>query len=56
MIKDLVPILAIVVIGGLEALALSQGINGVLLAGSIAAIAGIGGYKVKSSVDKRKAK
>jgi len=37
---------AIIAIAGLEAYAISLGINGVLLSGSIAAIAGLGGYNV----------
>jgi len=54
MIKQIIPIIAIFVIGGLEAYAISQNINGVLLAGSIAVIAGLGGYtaKVKKSSTK----
>lgn len=37
-------IIAIIAITGLEALALSLGVNGALLAGSVAIIAGLGGY------------
>lgn len=44
MITKLIPIVAIIVIGALEAYAINQQINGVLLAGSIAVIAGLGGY------------
>lgn len=40
--------IAILVIGALEAYAMSQGINGVLLAGSVAVIAGLGGYTAKA--------
>ncbi|MBA7712380.1 hypothetical protein ES703_121354 [subsurface metagenome] len=47
MIKKLTPIIAILTIGALEAFAISQGVNGVLLAGSIAVIAGLGGYAAK---------
>ena len=45
--KISIPLVAIVVIGALEAFALSKGINGVALTASIATISGIGGYKVK---------
>lgn len=44
MIKTLTPIIAILGIVALEAYAISQNINGVLLAGSIAILAGLGGY------------
>jgi len=44
MIKKLTPIVAIVVIGALEAYAISQHLNGVILAGVVAIIAGLGGY------------
>ena len=43
----LVPIVAILTIGALEALALSQGINGTLMSMSMAAISGIAGYQLK---------
>lgn len=44
MIKKLTPIIAIAAIGGLCAFALSRGVNGVVLAGVIAILAGLGGY------------
>jgi len=44
MIKTLTPIVAILVIGALMAYCLHQGINGVLLAGCVAVIAGLAGY------------
>jgi len=44
MLKKLTPIIAIIIIGALEAYAISQHMDGVLLAGSIAIIAGLGGY------------
>ncbi len=47
-LKALTPILAILVIGALEAYAISRGINGVILAGAVAVIAGLGGYEIKS--------
>lgn len=40
-------IIAILAITALEIVAIAQGINGALLAGSIAIIAGLGGYAVK---------
>ncbi len=40
----LTPIIAIIIIAGLEAYAISQHLNGVLLAGSIAIIAGLAGW------------
>lgn len=43
----LLPIIAIVVIGGLEAIAIYKGIDGKALALTIAAIAGLAGYKLK---------
>lgn len=42
--KKATPIIAIIAIVALEAYAINQGLNGVLLAGSIAIIAGLGGY------------
>lgn len=52
MIKKLTPIIAILVIGALEAYAISQHINGVLLAGTLTIIAGLGGYTVKNIIKK----
>jgi hypothetical protein len=46
------PIVAILVIGALMAYALSQGIDGLALAGSVAIIAGLGGFTAKSIKDK----
>jgi len=46
--KDIIPVcLAILAIGGLEALALSKGIDGTIFIGAIVVIAGLGGYKIK---------
>lgn len=42
--KNLPPIVAIIVIGSLAAYALHQNIDGLLLAGSFAIIAGLAGY------------
>lgn len=42
--KKLTPIIAIITIGLLEAYAIYQGINGTALAGSLAIVAGLGGY------------
>jgi len=44
--KILVPCIAILVIGALEAIALFKGINGLLMTGIVAILAGIAGYKV----------
>jgi len=44
MIKKLTPIIAILVIGGLAAYALSKNIDGLLLAAVFAIIAGLGGF------------
>lgn len=41
---NIVSIIAILAIVALEIVAITQGINGALLAGSIAIIAGLGGY------------
>jgi len=43
-------IIAILCITALEIVAITQGINGALLAGSIAIIAGLGGYAIKRKV------
>jgi len=45
------PILAILAIVGLEALALHKGMHGTSLAISIGAISGLGGYTVKRLID-----
>ncbi len=37
-------IIAMIIIGGLEAFALYLGVNGALLAGTLAIIAGLGGF------------
>jgi len=42
--QKVTPILAIVIIGALAAYAMHLGINGVLLAGVFAIVAGLGGY------------
>jgi len=44
---NIASIIAILAITALEIVAITQGINGTLLAGSIAIIAGLGGYAVK---------
>lgn len=46
----LVAVVAIIVIGLLEALALHRGIDGQLFALTIAAIAGIAGYNLKQQI------
>ena len=45
--NKLTPIIAIIVIGALEAYALSKGLDGVALSASIGIIAGLGGYAIK---------
>ena len=47
---NLTTIIAILCITALEIVAISQGLDGALLAGSIAIIAGLGGYAVKRKV------
>jgi len=44
----IVPLCALFCITGLEIYAISQGMDGVILAGTIAIIAGIGGYTAKT--------
>jgi len=48
------PIVAIICIAGLEALAMVKGINGALFGIVVAAIAGLGGYEAKVLKDKMK--
>lgn len=50
MLTKIVPLVAIIVIGILDAYAISKGMNGVLLATSIAVIAGLGGFAVKAKL------
>lgn len=50
------PIVAMICIAGLVALALANGIDGAIFGIAIAAIAGLGGYEVKVFKDKRKEK
>lgn len=52
----IVPIVAIVAIVGLEAYALSLGINGTTLAGCMVIVGGLGGYEIKVIRDKFKKK
>ena len=52
--KIIIPAVAIVCIAGLEAFAMSQGINGASLATAIGAICAIGGWKLKEIKDKAK--
>ncbi len=47
---NIATIIAILCITALEVVAITQGVNGALLAGSIAVIAGLGGYAVKRKV------
>lgn len=48
------PIVAMICIAGLEALAIVKGINGAVLGIVIAAIAGLGGYEIKVLRDRKK--
>ncbi len=48
------PILAMVLIAALEAIALSQGMNGTALSLSVGAVAGLGGYQLKKRLDNGK--
>jgi len=50
--KDWTPIVSIIAIVALELVAVCKSLNGVMLAGSIALIAGLGGYTAKSFKDK----
>ncbi|MBA7568150.1 hypothetical protein ES708_09871 [subsurface metagenome] len=50
------PIVAMICIAGLEALALVKGVDGALLGLAITALAGLGGYELKVLVDKRREK
>lgn len=43
--SNLVPIIAIVAIVLMEAIAIANGIDGMVLTASVASVAGIGGYK-----------
>ncbi len=48
------PIVAMICIAGLEALALVKGINGALFGIVVAALAGLGGYEIKVLRDRMK--
>jgi len=48
------PIVAMICIAGLEALALIQGVNGAILGLAFAALAGLGGYELKAIIDRKK--
>ena len=52
--KWIVIIVAMVCITGLEVLAMFKGINGITFSLCVAAVAGLGGFKVKDVVDKIK--
>ena len=56
MAKFSVPLVAMLTIASVEAYALSKGINGVALTTSIAAIAGIAGYKIKDLFNQKEKK
>ncbi len=48
----IIPAMSILSITGITCYALSLGINGVLFALAVAAVSGIGGYKIKSGLVK----
>lgn len=48
------PIIAIICIAVLEALALIKNIDGAIFGIAITAIAGLGGYEIKTYIDKRR--
>lgn len=48
------PIVAMICIAGLEALAMVKGINGALFGIVIAALAGLGGYEIKVLRDRKR--
>lgn len=49
-----IPIMAMLCISGLEAFAISQGIDGAVFGIVIAALAGLGGYELKIIKDRKK--
>ena len=52
--KTIVAVTAIAAITAIEMVALSMGINGTILALSLAAVAGVGGYKLKTVIGEKK--
>ena len=48
------PVIAMLCIAGLEAFAISQGVNGAVFGIVIAALAGLGGYEIKVLRDRNK--
>ena len=48
MTKAFLPLVAIILIAGLEVVAISNGLDGTVLSMSIGAIAGIAGYHIKA--------
>ncbi len=48
------PIVAMVCIAGLEALALVKGVNGTVFSLVVAALAGLGGYELKVLLEKKR--
>ncbi len=53
-IKACTPIVAVIVIGIIETFAIEHGIDGTMLLLSLVAVAGIGGYNLKSLIDQIK--
>lgn len=56
MIKDLTPLVAMVLIAALVGYANHLGINGAILSAGVAVIAGLGGWTGKVAVERRQAK
>lgn len=49
----IITLFAIACITALEVLAISKGMNGTLLAGAVAVIAGLGGYSARAKLGKK---
>jgi hypothetical protein len=52
--KSLIPLAAILCVTVIEAIALAQGIDGTMLAMSIGAISGLGGYHIRNLIIRKK--
>jgi hypothetical protein len=55
-IEAVTPVVAMLIIWRLVAAAMAAGQDGVMFFGGVAAVAGLGGYEVKSIIDKRNKK
>lgn len=51
--KIITPCLAIIVLGALEAIALLQGVDGIIFTGVAAIIGGLAGYGIKTVKEKK---